>query len=167
MRNIFTIGYEGATLSDFLATLDLAGVDTLLDVREIPTSRRRGFSKSALSAALLDAGFGYRHERRLGSPTKIRHRLRQDKNYTKFFRDFRCYLNTQTDLLDELIRSMAGNVALMCYERDPNTCHRHIVAGVMESLTGKPARHLGVKHNVSREGPRAASSHLGEGISTA
>ena len=54
--HIFTIGYEGATLCDFLATLQLAGVQSVLDVREVAQSRRRGFSKTALAEALKEVG---------------------------------------------------------------------------------------------------------------
>jgi uncharacterized protein (DUF488 family) len=63
--NVLTIGYEGAALEDFLSTLKRARVSLLLDVREIALSRRKGFSKSALSAALSSFGIDYRHERAL------------------------------------------------------------------------------------------------------
>ena len=81
---IVTIGYEAASLADFIDTLRLANVDRLLDIRELPTSRRKGFSKSALSAALADAGIGYAHERALGSPRELRHRLREDGDLARF-----------------------------------------------------------------------------------
>jgi uncharacterized protein (DUF488 family) len=51
MTALFTIGYEGAALDDFLATLKAARVSTLLDIREAPVSRRPGFSKRELAAA--------------------------------------------------------------------------------------------------------------------
>ena len=75
-----TIGYEGAALEDFLAALTEAGVRRLLDIRELPNSRRRGISKSALSAALREAGIEYFHERALGSPPEMRQRLRAERN---------------------------------------------------------------------------------------
>ena len=45
MKGLFTIGYEGVSLDDFLATLENTAIDVLLDIREFPVSRRKGFSK--------------------------------------------------------------------------------------------------------------------------
>ena len=92
---ILTIGYEGTSLADFLATLKAAGVQRLLDIRELPISRRKGFSKSALSKALAETGIAYCHERALGSPREIRYRLREDGDLARFFSDFREYLATR------------------------------------------------------------------------
>ena len=100
MQQLFTIGYEGAELDDFLAVLKAAGTDVLLDVRELPISRRRGFSKNALKTALAEAGIDYRHEKQLGSPKDVRHRLREDWDYNRFFRDFNKHLKKQMALLD-------------------------------------------------------------------
>src|SRR5688572_16080609 len=66
MQTIFTIGYEGATLSDFIATLQVAGVRRVVDVRELPQSRRPGFSKNVLRTALEEHGFAYEHRKPLG-----------------------------------------------------------------------------------------------------
>lgn len=170
MRRVFTIGYEGASLADFVATLDLAGIDTLLDVREIPISRRPGFSKSALSDALSAAGVAYRHEKRLGSPAAIRHRLREDGDYSAFFRDFRRYLKTQAALITQLAADLSGNVALMCYERDPQTCHRLVVAEAFETLIERESKHLGVKHDAARQKsktPQPRRGRVGQGLSAA
>ena len=52
MKRLFTIGYEGISLDDFLITLDKANINVLLDIREFPISRRKGFSKNALCDAL-------------------------------------------------------------------------------------------------------------------
>src|SRR3954467_7185892 len=65
---IFTIGYEGATMDDFLAALKAAGVERLIDVRALPLSRRPGFSKSPLRAALEEVGVEYVHLKALGTP---------------------------------------------------------------------------------------------------
>lgn len=165
MRKVFTIGYEGASLEDFIATLNLAGIDLLLDVREFPISRRRGFSKSALADACEASGIEYQHEKRLGSPKAIRHRLHDDGDYKAFFRDFRRYLKTQGQLIDELAEDLSGSVALMCYERDPATCHRSVVAEAFQSLLEIKLKHLGVKHDVAKQKSVSARSHLGQGVS--
>ena len=62
LKKIVTIGYEGAEVADFLATLSQLGVTTLLDIRELPISRRKGFAKNALREGLLSVGIEYRHE---------------------------------------------------------------------------------------------------------
>src|SRR3954469_21227515 len=68
VMKIFTIGYEGATMADFLAALTTAGVERVIDVRALPLSRRPGFSKSSLAASLAEAGIGYVHLKALGTP---------------------------------------------------------------------------------------------------
>ena len=66
--NIWTIGYEGAAMDDFLGVLVRAGVEQVIDVRALPLSRRPGFSKSSLAASLKEAGMGYVHLKALGTP---------------------------------------------------------------------------------------------------
>ena len=141
---ILTIGYESASLDDFLNTLKVAGVQQLLDVRELPISRRKGFSKSALCAALASVGISYTHERTLGSPREIRYRLREDGDLVRFFSDFREYLATQHTLLDTLARTTTGSVALLCYERNHAECHRSIVADALARRTKSLIQHLTV-----------------------
>lgn len=65
---VFTIGYEGATIESFLAALERAGVRRVIDVRQLPLSRRPGFSKAPLAAALKERGIGYVHLKALGTP---------------------------------------------------------------------------------------------------
>src|SRR5687768_13417822 len=72
MTTIFTIGYEGATMAEFLATLRQAGVERVIDVRALPLSRRPGFSKSSLAAELNAMGIDYVHLKPLGTPKRGR-----------------------------------------------------------------------------------------------
>src|SRR6476619_1849341 len=69
---IFTIGYEAATVPDFVAALQSAGVQRVIDVRALPLSRRPGFSKSPLRGALVEAGIEYVHLKALGTPAEGR-----------------------------------------------------------------------------------------------
>src|SRR3569833_1006017 len=66
---IFSIGYEGTTVGEFIAALKQAGVQRVIDVRALPLSRRPGFSKSPLRAALEEAGVEYVHLKALGTPS--------------------------------------------------------------------------------------------------
>ena len=68
MSRIWTIGYERVGVPDFIASLKAANVKTLVDVREVPLSRRAGFSKNVLAASLAGAGIGYIHMKVLGTP---------------------------------------------------------------------------------------------------
>ena len=166
MRKLFTIGYEGTELNDFLKVLIDAKVTLLLDVREIPISRRKGFSKTALGQSLEQHGITYRHEKQLGSPKTIRHRLREDGNYPRFFRDFERHLNKQSDLLETLADELKGNVALMCYERDHKGCHRHSVADALAELLDKKPIHLGVDTD-ARKAQSTPYPDFGQGLSPA
>jgi hypothetical protein len=65
---VYTFGYEGLDIATFIATLRANGVQTIVDVRELPLSRKKGFSKSAFSAALSEAGVAYLHMPRTGLP---------------------------------------------------------------------------------------------------
>lgn len=160
ITGLYTIGYEGAALDDFLATLKLIPVDTLLDVRELPMSRRRGFSKAALRDALSGVGITYQHERALGSPREVRHRLKSgESDYRTFFSEYDRHLDEQSDLLDHLAGSLKGRIALLCYERDHCQCHRASVARALRERTGLRPVHLGVQSHEQRK--RYAASHMG------
>jgi uncharacterized protein (DUF488 family) len=164
MRSLFTIGYEGSSLEDFLFTLHEAGVTTLLDIREIPLSRKKGFSKKALAEALSQVGIEYRHERDLGSPKAVRNQLREDGDYKTYFSDFAKYLSGQKLLVARVAMELSGSTALMCYEKDASTCHRSVVAAHFEKLIGTKTRHLEVHHGTK---PKRASANSGKGLSAA
>lgn len=167
MRAIFTIGYEGASIEDFVATLQAAGVDSVLDVRELPVSRRKGFSKSSLAAHLAGAGIGYRHERRLGSPTAVRNNLKSSGDYKKFFSEFDRYLKTQEEWVGQLVAELRGSVALVCYERNPDECHRRSVAEMMSSYTKLKPKHIGVPLGGTNAARQKASIHSRKSLSAA
>ncbi|WP_293222303.1 DUF488 family protein [Ottowia sp.] len=164
MRQLMTIGYEGSSIEDFIATLKQAEVTLLLDVREIPISRRKGFSKKALAQHAEAAGIEYRHERDLGSPRHIRHQLHTDGDYAIYFKSFTDYLKSQKPLLKKLASDLDGAVVLVCYERDPTTCHRSVVARQLENLTGLKVKHLGVRDGAGRQ---RAGARTCEGVPAA
>jgi uncharacterized protein (DUF488 family) len=58
---INTIGYEGSEISDFISVLKYSGVEALVDVRDLPSSRKPGFSKNTLSASVSRVGIEYIH----------------------------------------------------------------------------------------------------------
>lgn len=129
MPVVWTIGYEQTTMAAFLAALTGAGVEVLADVRAIAASRRPGFSKTALTANLAEAGIEYRHFRALGTPADGRAAARAG-NHAALERIYAGQLE-----LPEAIAAGAQladlaaerRTALLCYERDPACCHRTLL----------------------------------------
>ena len=124
---LFTIGYEQAKPAAVLDELKHAKIDTLIDVRAVAASRRPGFSKRQLSAALDEAGIGYVHLQKLGTPAEGRQAARAGDRET-LMRVYDKHMQKpepQAELgeLVSLIKS-GKRIALLCYCRDPKTCHR-------------------------------------------
>lgn len=159
-----TIGYERSTLADFVATLRLVGTDILIDVRERAQSRRPGFSKSALSAALREVGIDYRHYPELGDP-KVGREAARSGNMTLFYEIFSRQMSTQPAqiALKEIEKLLEENsVCLMCFERDHNECHRKIVSDTLETRLGLKAHHRGVAAGAANDsGRRVPHSYQG------
>jgi uncharacterized protein (DUF488 family) len=146
-----TIGYENADLSDFIASLHAASVTCLVDVRELAISRRRGFSKSALSAALEADGIDYVHLRGLGDPKEGREAARRG-DHARFVGVFTRHMKTpvaQTDLVRAASLVARGGACLMCYERDHTSCHRSIVATAISATIPTTIRHIGVSAGIA------------------
>ena len=153
MVTILTIGYEGSTIEDFIATLTLADVRVLIDIRDVPVSRKRGFSKKALSMTLEGAGIGYVHLRDLGDPKPGRDAAKRGDMQT-FERIFRTHLegSAAQKALEQAISIASGErVCLLCFERDHSGCHRAIVAEEMAGREAFQIRHLGVRHGLAKE----------------
>src|SRR3546814_15143370 len=74
---LYTIGYEGSDIAHFLLTLQQCGIKRVIDVREVPLSRKRGFSKTALAAKLVESGIDYSHFKALGDPKPGRDAMRR------------------------------------------------------------------------------------------
>jgi uncharacterized protein (DUF488 family) len=126
---IFTIGYEGATVAEFLSALQAAGVQRVIDVRAVPNSRRPGFSKTPLRNGLAEAGIDYVHLRALGTPADGRAAARAGRHA-----ELKMIYAGQLELPEAMaqgaqMRELASEVpsALLCYERDPAQCHRTLL----------------------------------------
>ena len=127
--DIFTIGYEGATMSEFLAALQNAGVERVIDVRAIASSRRPGFSKTPLRNALAEVGIDYVHLRALGTPAAGREAARARRK-AELERIYAGQLETPEAMAEgAMMLELAAErpSALLCYERDPSCCHRTLL----------------------------------------
>ncbi|MCL4456697.1 MAG: DUF488 domain-containing protein [Nitrospirae bacterium] len=135
---VFTIGYEERTIDEFLGRLKKHKIKTLIDVREIPFSRKRDFSKSKINEHLQSAGIKYIHIGKLGSPKHLREKLKKDKDYDAFFDGYRTYIETLNGDMEELYEEVITNrvSCFMCMERDPLKCHRMVVAKKIKEIDG-------------------------------
>ncbi len=129
MTSLYTIGYEGLTLKQFVKKMEDNCVQIVVDVRELPLSRKPGFSKTKLSEALAKAGIQYESIRALGSPRELRHEFRETKDWSSFSSRFLMHLKDQTDVLERLAnQAYEKPMCLLCFEHDSSVCHRSIVA---------------------------------------
>lgn len=142
---VCTIGYEGAALDRWVETLSVAGVEIVVDVRDIPISRCKGFSKTALAARLREAGIDYVHARSLGNPRELRHALKDGvMTFEEFAPLFRCQMSERADDIAHVVElTQSRRVCLVCFEEDPARCHRSLVA---ESLVAAASQPLTVEH---------------------
>ena len=135
MPALFTIGYEQAKPDSVLGELRRAKVDLLVDTRAVAASRRPGFSKRQLAASLDDNGIAYIHLQKLGTPTEGRAAARSG-DLEKLWRIYDKHIKTPDAkaALDELIALIKSGkrVALLCYERDLNECHRSRIAALVK-----------------------------------
>jgi uncharacterized protein (DUF488 family) len=127
---LYTVGYEGADLSDFIATLKAHNIRQLIDVRELPLSRKRGFSKNALASALAEVGVKYLHLKSLGDPKDGREAAKNG-DIARFRRIYTRHLGSieaKNGLEAAIIAAKKVTSSLLCYERDHADCHRSMVA---------------------------------------
>ena len=138
MRNrLLTIGYTGFSIDGFVEHLQASMVDVLVDVRELPMSRKRGFSKTALACHLDGAGIEYVHLRWLGSPRALRHRVRETGDYETFFAGVHQHLRGELatgQLVEAMALARKRRACLMCCCEDWQFCHRRCV---VEAMTGR------------------------------
>lgn len=134
MQTLFTIGYEQARPAAVMAELKRAKIDLLVDTRAVAASRRPGFSKRQLAATLDEQGIGYIHLQKLGTPAEGRQAARAGDLDT-LWRIYDKHIESAPaqEALAELLALIKSKkrVALLCYCRDPKSCHRsRIVAQV-------------------------------------
>lgn len=136
MSVLYTIGYEGVDINTFVDHLHKHDIKLLVDVRENPVSRKPGFSKNKIKAFLAENNISYIHLSEFGSPKDIREKLHKDLNYDAFFQQYRLYISDQIDLMMELLVKLeTESSCLMCFEHEPNSCHRSVLAEMLMSFS--------------------------------
>ena len=143
---LFSIGYEGTDQASFVQRLRKAGVEILVDIRERPLSRKKGFSKNGLASAVRDEGIEYVHIRALGDPKPGRDAARAG-DHERFRQIFSAHMATDeaqnalgevVDLIDQ------RSACLLCFEKCHIHCHRSIVAKHLTQLTKRRFNHIAV-----------------------
>lgn len=145
-HTLLTFGYEGLTIDEFIHRLNDADVKAVVDIRELPLSRKKGFSKTSFSAALSVHGIAYLHVPALGCPKPIRNQYKADGNWRTYTKDFLAYVATQEAPIQELVKiSRATTACLVCFEADFSMCHRTFVARAARQHGGPTVMHLTAK----------------------
>jgi uncharacterized protein (DUF488 family) len=147
---IWTIGYEKVGQADFVAALKAAKIKTLIDVREVANSRRAGFSKKSLAAALDEAGIAYVHMKPLGTPKAGREAARKGDNQTmrRIFEAKLVEPESQLALAETAELAGKRRACIMCLEHDWRDCHRTIVAEHLGEEFGLEAVNLSPEANI-------------------
>lgn len=137
MNKVFLTGYEKETIEEFLEKLTNANITTIIDVREIPLSRKNGFSGTNLEKILREKGINYYHFQALGSPSKIRIELKRNGDYLSFFKAYRNYLKNKLGIVRDLLEIIdtKKHSALLCFEKDCELCHRSIIASELIKMS--------------------------------
>ncbi|MBQ3396603.1 MAG: DUF488 domain-containing protein [Synergistaceae bacterium] len=141
---LFTIGYEGRTLESFINVLIQNGIKLLCDVRKNPVSRKFGFSVKMLEHTLSSIGIKYISIPELGIDSIKRMNLESAKDYDILFAEYRNNINSRIKYIEKVRRLLVKyhSIALMCYEKDPNMCHRNIIRERMTELYGTESINL-------------------------
>jgi uncharacterized protein (DUF488 family) len=140
---IHTIGYQQRVGLDLAQALVAARIEFLIDVRAVPMSRRPDFRRARLTETLSEAGIRYVGMPGLGTPKFLRDKLARDGDYKAFFAAFHDHLASVQNHIESLARlADKKKVALMCYERDPNECHRSAVGAQVGAIIGSTVINL-------------------------
>lgn len=145
--SLMTIGYQGLVPSEFCSLLRKNGVQRVADVRQLPLSRKKGFSKTELAATLNANGIECLGFPKLGTPPAMRDRYKKGGDFERLRRDYLAHLGSHKPVVEELCELAAqGGCALLCFERDPAQCHRSILAEVLAGRSGSEFQieHLGL-----------------------
>jgi uncharacterized protein (DUF488 family) len=143
---LFTIGYEGISLEEYLNRLLKNDVKVLVDVRNNPLSQKYGFSKSLLSTCCNKLGIEYVHYAEVGIQSEERKALENQSDYDKLFDSYRANtlprtVATQRQILSLLVEKQ--RIALTCFESDICQCHRKHLS---EAITKLPGWDYELKH---------------------
>jgi uncharacterized protein (DUF488 family) len=133
---IYSLGYEGLSPAILIDRLISNRVTTLVDVRLTASSRKRGFSKRSLCAALAQAGIEYLHEPELGNPPENRDSFRRGDGH-----EGRAHMRARLEsvagvaLARTVELARRERIAVLCVERERHRCHRDVITEMAQELS--------------------------------
>lgn len=136
---LFTIGYEGISLEEYLLRLLKNDVKVLVDVRNNPLSMKFGFSKGQLKRFCDNLGIKYVHVPEVGIRSEQRQELKSQADYDRLFTEYRTHnLANTTKAQTEIFDLLKANkrIALTCFEANICQCHRKHLAEAIEAFPG-------------------------------
>lgn len=135
---LYTIGYQQRSQEELLDVLEKNDIRALVDTRDNPNSRKPGFSKGVLALACAARGvtIRYAHFPELGIPKKDRDKIKEHGDVDKFWLDYINKLSRLENLIvEDLVEAIKSHsVCLLCYEREPECCHRKVLAEYLEGM---------------------------------
>jgi uncharacterized protein (DUF488 family) len=124
---VYSLGYEGRELPEFIRLLKSKGIERVADVRNAPFSRKPGFSKKDLEPALHRAGLEYMNFPALGAPRELRERV-GEMGWEEFLKAYRRHFAGQAEFFEQLVRYLGPDGgAIICVERNSRECHRCVI----------------------------------------
>lgn len=143
VEKIYTIGYEGKTSDEFIKELEKTQISIVIDVRENPNSRKKGFSKKILAETLSEKGIQYKHIAELGTPKDIRLEYKNNGDIERLLNQYRIYLDENPEYIEKLLDAIGNNSAcLLCFEKYAAKCHRFIISEYLYLNQGMAIKHL-------------------------
>lgn len=138
---LYGIGYSGYSSRDFVRRLRDHEIDVVIDVRRLPLSRKRGFSKTSLGVELRANGISYFHNPLLGVPNDLRAQLKAGLSLVRYLDLFDELLCQEKEAVAEVYAlALEGKCCLMCVESDADQCHRSIVMRHVTAYNGTPMK---------------------------
>ena len=146
-KTLFTIGYEKRSIADVIELLKREQIDAVVDVRDVAWSHKPGFAKAALHDHLEAAGIEYVHAQFIGNPKRLRVKGGTTKQLLARYSKHLDISETLIEQFDDLVKDLgtrSRRLALLCFERDPATCHRSVITERwQERGARRRAQHLG------------------------
>jgi uncharacterized protein (DUF488 family) len=141
LKKIFTVGYEGKTITELIKQLKQQKIKFLVDVRINANSRKRDFAKTKLSENLNKNGIKYEHHKSLGTPKELMEVMKKEGHYS--MEEYGDFLDKHIEVIHDFASHVNDNrLALMCYERNFSDCHRSVVADRLSKVTKAKVVHL-------------------------
>jgi len=141
--NFYTLGYQSHTSLTLVSLLASNNVSMLVDVRQNPISRKRGFSRNQLEKIVSNSGITYLHCPELGTPPPIRKIYATSGNVKEALLRYEKHLRARKQWLEALLREVKSErFCLLCLEADHKACHRSIIAQLLTEMTGCQPIHL-------------------------